>query len=123
MEIKQPVAHLDWRDLISAKDDTPAETIKALDAYFAPFACRPADEGQPCLECGKPLVGLAALLLGGGFEWGLIHGEGHCANCKWPARAHHFIKDEAGDDVMTIRNFVLQYHPDVVSRRRKGEAA
>ena len=47
----------------------------------------------------------------GGFEWGLVHGEGHCRFCRWPARVHHFIKDASGKDLISARNIVLQYHP------------
>jgi hypothetical protein len=128
--LKKPKAdHLDWRTFIEAKPDTEADIIAALDRYFSPFAALPikTDENgknvvdkQPCINCGKLLNGgLTSFLLGegGGFEWGLVHGEGHCAACRWPARAYHFIKDAGGKDVMTLRNVILQYHPDFVERR------
>lgn len=126
------IAHMDWRTVMSAKPDTPDATIKALDDYFFSFAQIPiekADDGktiiakQPCLKCSEPLSGggLAESFFGkGGFEWGLAHGEGHCRGCGWPARAYHFIKDADGNDVMTIRNIVLQYHPDFVSTKRRA---
>jgi hypothetical protein len=126
------VAKLDWRTLINAKPETPQETIDALDKYFGVFAQPNMEQrdgvnilgDQPCLKCDEPLAGgLAEYFLSkGGFEWGLVHGEGHCRGCHWPARAHHFIKDADGKDVVTLRNVILQYHPDYVSVRRKGAA-
>jgi hypothetical protein len=107
---------LNWRTIIKAADDTPPDLIAAFDAYFAPFAQPDKDEAR-CPGCEKSLTGLSAMFLGGGFTWGLVHGEGHCAACHWPARAHHFIKDAKGDDVITLRNYVLAYHPDSVERR------
>jgi hypothetical protein len=131
--MKKPTAErLDWRTLFKPKDDLPPETIKVFDEYFSCFAQPPmkVDEDgknnvgdQPCLKCGEPLTGgLKNFLLGkGGFTWGLAHGEGFCANCKWPARAHHFIKDADGKgDLMTIHNLVLQYHPDFVEVRKRA---
>lgn len=117
---------LDWRTLIGAKPDTTPDILAALDSYFMPFAQPPgekrdgtyrvADE-HPCLRCGERLMGLTAMLMGGGFTWGLAHGEGYCVKCKWPARAHHFIKNTDGSDLLTVRNFILQYHPDFVEKR------
>lgn len=119
---------LNWRDLILVADDTPAEIIKALDDYFAPFAQPEGEmvdgkfkygERQPCIQCDAPMLGsLVDQFLGeAGFTWGLVHGEGHCRHCGWPARLYHFIKDENGEDLATIRNVLLQYHPSVVSKR------
>src|SRR5690606_20771728 len=89
--------HIDWRTIIKAADDTPADVVAALDAYFAPFAQPVFDENREsekpmlCLKCGEPLTGLLASMFGrGGFEWGIAHGEGHCAGCRWPARGHHY---------------------------------
>jgi len=127
------VGRLDWRTLFQPKDGLPPETVKTFDSYFECFAQPPmtvdADGknnigNMPCLKCGKDLLGLASFMLGGGFTWGLAHGEGFCVACKWPARAHHFIKDEDGKDVITLRNVILQYHPDFVTKRKsKAEAA
>lgn len=134
------IERLDWHTIISTKDDTPAEMIEALDAYFKPFAAQPGErgddgtftvaEGRPCFVCDAPMTGLVGLILGrGGFEWSIVHGEGHCRCCRWPARAYHYIKDANGEDLMTIRNLVLQYHPDEVDadleevRRRVREEA
>lgn len=127
------VERLDWRLLIGAGADTPQRIIDALDKHFGQYA-KPAGtmddagrfhfaEGQPCLSCGKALTGLAAFMAGGGFEWGLAHGEGHCAACRWPATCYHFVKDADGKGVLTLQNVILQYHPDLVERRGAGEAA
>jgi hypothetical protein len=123
----KPVARLDWRTLITANPETPKATTDALDRYFEAFAQPAMVErdgknilgNQPCLKCDEPLAdGIMSLLRGkGGFEWGLVHGEGHCRECGWPARAYHFIKDAEGGDLVTLRNVILQYHPDFVSAR------
>lgn len=138
MKTKAEVARLDWRTLFREKKDTPVELVKLLDDYFSVFAQPPfvveedgkADLGKfPCLKCKMPLVGdftdwllsdgQSVWVSDGGFVWGLVHGEGYCKKCKWPARAHHFVKDGEGKEVLAIRNLVLQYHPDVVGRKRK----
>jgi hypothetical protein len=122
------VPHLDWHTLCEPKGEDAAKIAAAFDKYFAPFAQPPGEkkedgsyipkEGQPCLNCGEMLTGLMAHLIGsGGFEWGIAHGEGRCSNCHWPARLYHFITDDAGEKIVTIRNILLQYHPDVVTRR------
>jgi hypothetical protein len=122
------VAHLDWRSMMSASDDTPADVLADLDKYFEPFAQPRRDETRSekpmlCLKCDEPLTGFLASMFGrGGFTWGLAHGEGHCAGCHWPGRAHHFIKDAKGGDLVTLRNVVLQYHPDFVTLK-SGEPA
>jgi hypothetical protein len=116
--------HMDWRTLISIGEDRP-ELVAALDEYFRPFAQRPFRlvDGKtlmddfPCLHCGKPLTGTVAALMGSGFVFGIMHGEGHCAECKWPGRAHHSLKIE-GVEFFNIQNVVLQYHPDFVRLRR-----
>lgn len=126
------VQKMDWRTLIDATPETPPDIIEAFDKYFDGFAqpdIKMVDGKKhlgdlPCLKCDEPLAGgLTSFLLGkGGFEWGLAHGEGHCKNCGWPARAYHFIKDADGKDLMTLRNVILQYHPDYVTERKKAVA-
>ena len=124
-----PIARFDWRSVMNATADTPAATIKVLDDYFSQFVAVPLKEvegGKPeiqsqnCVGCGEMLTGFAALLGRGGFRWGLAHGHGNCSGCGWPAVAHHFIKDEHGEDVVTLRNFILQLHPDFVERRKRA---
>lgn len=116
------MGRFDWREFVKAAEDTPAETIAALDEYFAPFAAIPFEgEGEnrqvgkiECVKCGTiQNPGLMGLIVGG-FEWGLAHGEGRCSKCGWPARAHHWVKDASGETFLTLRGFVVQYHPDFV---------
>ena len=124
------IPHLDWQTLFRPAADMPAEQKEILDVYFRDFAQPPfttdADGKNnigkvPCLKCGEPLMGdIADVFTGrGGFTWGIAHGEGHCRDCSWPARAYHFIKTKDGKDFATLRNVVLQYHPDVVSERKR----
>lgn len=124
-ESKLNVAQLDWRTLIKFKGQVDEKIVVALNQYFEPFAQVPGEigadgnfnveDGHPCLKCGEPLTGLLSALTGGGFTWGLVHGEGNCRNCGWPARAYHYIKDLDGNKLMTIQPFVIQYHPDFVT--------
>lgn len=98
-------------------DEASPEFIADLTAYLSRYAAPARDEdgkpkeGHPCLRCGR-----------GGFEWGLAHGHGHCRNCGWPATLYHFIKDRNGEDLLTIRNVLLQVHPDNVEIRKKDAA-
>lgn len=105
----------DWRTFIETTEGvTPPDMIAALDEYFSHFA----ESAAKCLKCGEPLGGWT-----GTFRWGLAHGEGACSACGWPARAHHFIKDKDGRDLCSLRNFILQYHPKFVTKKRKRKAA
>lgn len=123
-ELRRTVPHAALEDLAEVKDGASPEVIADLRAYFHHFA-KPGDDGHPCLRCGKPLSGgLSAFLLdNGGFEWGLVHGHGHCRCCRWPATAHHFIKDRHGNDLMTARNLILQVHPDDIEIRSDKQKA
>lgn len=106
----------------TAKEGADPEVIADLSAYFHHFAA-PAGEGHPCLSCGEPLVqNMVQQLMGarGGFEWGLAHGHGHCRCCGWPATLYHFIKDRHGNDLMTIRNILLQQHPDDIELKKSA---
>lgn len=100
-------------------DGADPKHIEDLDAYLRHFAAPKygADgkvaEGHPCLHCEEPLAGGLMSLLGrGGFEWGLVHGQGHCRNCGWPATAYHFVKDRDGAELLSFRNVILQAHPN-----------
>lgn len=43
--------------------------------------------GNECPHCGESLFGLF-----GGFQWGIIHGEGSCSNCdKVAFRYYHYV--------------------------------
>lgn len=86
-----------------AADAETDEELARWDDYFAKFA--KLTEGT-CLCCGKSLRCAFGMGLFGGFEWGMVHGEGHCAYCRYPMRGHHIV-----DGLGTIRNLFLPYHP------------
>jgi len=119
---------MDFRTVMSVSDDTPADLVKAIDTYFSQFIQlqgvtedgKLVVDAQPCVKCGEELnPDLAGALFGkGGFEWGLVHGHGRCRNCGWPAVAHHFVKDANDKEILTLRNFILQVHPDFVEQRK-----
>jgi hypothetical protein len=124
MDSPANTAKLDWRTFMKASDDTPETTIRALDSYFAHFVAleikddvegKPDIQPQACVGCGKTLTGLC-----GTWRWGIAHGVGECGHCGWPSHGHHFIKDESGEEVATLHNFILQVHPDFVERRRRA---
>ena len=101
---------------LSKTDSADAETDQALirwDVYFAQFA--QLTDGK-CLCCGNTLGCRFGIGLFGGFEWGLAYGEGHCAYCHYPMRGHHCV-----DDLGTIRNLFLAYHPSGLSFSPKEE--
>lgn len=103
-------------DYLSKNAESDAESDEALarwDTYFAQFA--KLTEAQ-CLCCGKSLRCPLGMGLLGGFEWGLAHGEGHCAHCHYPMRGHHIV-----GDLGTIRNLYLPYHPSTLSFEPKEE--
>ena len=119
-------AKLDWRTIIKVSDDSPQELVDRLDAYFEPFAQPPLEErdigmirSHNCLNCGEPQLGL----LFGRFQWGLVHGEGICGECGWPARLYHNPKDDEGE--LFSLSLLLQYHPNFVTKKnaKEGEAA
>ena len=107
-------------DLAKVKEGAPAEFIEDLNTYLSHFAAPSKEKGQPCLACGEALNGdlVSALMGKGGFEWGLVHGQGHCRNCGWPTTAYHFIKDRHGEELATIHNVLLQAHPDDITVKK-----
>lgn len=117
--LRKSVAHCTITDIATVKEGAEPELLNELAAYFYHFA-KPS-EGHKCLRCEEALnPSLVEQLLGRvGFEWGLVHGRGHCRRCGWPAAAHHFIKDKDGNDLMTIHNMVLQDHPDDIELRKQ----
>lgn len=118
-KLRETVQHCTVLDIAEFKDGGPApEVVEDLNAYFHHFA-KPQMPDHLCLRCQRPLTGLMTTLLGGGFEWGIAHGHGHCRTCGWPCTAHHQIKDRAGEHLMTVRNLVLQAHPDDIDVKRK----
>lgn len=119
--LRKEIKRMDWRTCFRLKDNTPSQIV--LDRYFEVFA-QPALETSPegkkvmseikCIRCDEPQAGLF-----GAFTWGVAHGFGYCWNCCWPARAHHFIKDLDGKEVLIIHNFILQYHPMSVDEKER----
>lgn len=100
----------------SKTDAADAESDQELarwDAYLAQFA-KLTDAA--CICCGNRLSCALGMGLFGGFEWGLVHGEGHCAYCRYPMRGHHRV-----NDLGTIRNLLLPYHPSTLSFAPKEE--
>ena len=101
-------------------NDCPAPLKTAIENYVATFAKPPeveapdglAFEGHDCLKCGRPQCGLT-----GYFRWGIVHGEGNCTECGWPARAYHEIVDPDGGKPLARFSRILQYHPSVVVER------
>ena len=101
-------------DYFSKTEAADAETDQALagwDSYLQQFARM---EQGICICCGQCLAALSLrgidLMIGGGFEWGLTHGEGRCRYCLYPMRGHHQV-----DGLGTIQNLYLPYHPSVLS--------
>ena len=97
-------------DYLSKTADSDVESDQELarwDTYFAQFA-KLTD--AKCLCCGITLSCRLRMGIFGGFEWGYVHGEGRCANCHYPMRGHHRV-----DDLGTIRNLFLPYHPSTLS--------
>lgn len=118
-----PIEHLDWRTFLTASDSL---AIKALDEYFSHFVAVEIKEEkgervfqpQKCCGCGKDLTGFF-----GTWRWALTHGWGECSNCGWPSKGHHNVKDEAGEDILTLRNMIFQLHPEHVEHEKVEEAS
>jgi hypothetical protein len=116
-ELRKTVPHACLADIASPKEGCDAGFIEKIELYLRHFAKPHAEDGEPCVGCGEKMLGsLADQLFGtGGFTWGLVHGHGNCKNCGWPATMYHFIKDEDGTELLTMRNVLLQAHPDDIS--------
>ena len=83
------------------------QELARWDEYLSQFA-KLTD--AKCLCCGNQLSCWLGMGLFGGFEWGLAHGEGHCAHCRYPMRGHHRV-----EGLGTIRNLFLPYHPSALA--------
>ncbi len=122
--LRQSVGHATLADIgAELKEGVKAEHVKAIGDYLHHFAARKRTaDGElhprnPCLRCNGALHGtLMDQLLSGheGFEWGLVHGSGHCRNCGWPATLYHRIRDAEGEILIEHRGTVLQAHPDEI---------
>jgi hypothetical protein len=103
-------------DYLSKTPESDAEADEELarwDTYFGKFA-KLTDAS--CLCCGNSLRCYLGMGLFGGFAWGMVHGEGHCAYCGYPMRGHHIV-----DGLGAIRNLFLPYHPSELSFAPKEE--
>ncbi len=80
-------------------NDATHKALSALTDYLKRFV-----SGDKCPQCDREFGGIF-----GSFVWGMAHGEGMCAECKYPMRAVHKI-----EGLGTIRNFILPYHPSVL---------
>ncbi len=112
--LAENIPELDWRKIFTFEDkevggEIPADTvftpeaIQVLDEYFKMFVAP-----GPCIRCGAKQGGDAidnALGISK-FTWGIRHGEGHCMDCMWPARALHY-------DIGPVKRLemILQVHP------------
>lgn len=104
-------------DYFSPKDSSASETAAELaqwDSYLSQFAKLP---DARCLCCGNQLNCGLGMGLFGGFEWGLVHGEGHCVHCRYPMRGHHRV-----EGLGTIHNLFLPYHPSLITRFPEEES-
>lgn len=106
---------------ISGKDEQIGRRI--FDKYFSIFVCPESaspENGswtggmQECVQCGRRLDGIIGM-----FQWGLASGEGNCAECGYPSRAHHRIKNEKGENFAELGFTILQYHPDELHRKEQ----
>lgn len=121
------VEKCDWTTFISADTDPPMETddMDTIRLYFEQF-CAPTIKAKngsekelvvTCPQCKKVLNDMfEALVHGGGFTWGLLHGAGHCRECGWPCAGHHYIRSPDGEDLVSLLEFPLPYHPEYVTR-------
>ena len=110
---KAAIPHLDLAH-VTADGFPESSNVDAAMAYLKDNAAAFADPvDDKCLNCGRALMGLL-----GSFTWGIIHGEGVCSHCGWPARAYHYYEVDGEE-----RSFqaVLQYHPDqlITSEERR----
>lgn len=98
-------------DIFTIKDGLSDEDRRTLESYFAHFL----PPKGPCVACGSKqgAADVIDILLGKAkFTWGLVNGEGVCAECGYPARAYH-----RNVGPLEFLSVILQYHPDELERR------
>jgi hypothetical protein len=105
-------------DMLFSQDD-PSDPVQQLtkvniERYLAGFV-----QSKDCICCGTTQAGLFGAFFGG-FQLGIVHGEGECGTCGYPARILHEIKDADGKIIFSVTNFLLQYHPSVLELKDRG---
>lgn len=104
---------LAWTEILKITEGTESLDEKhtnALAEYFSHFVRQ--DENR-CPGCEKTLTGdLVKQLVGEAtFTWGIVHGEGFCRGCGYPARAYHRV-----ENLIDRLALVLAYHPDELKK-------
>lgn len=110
-EVATDQPRLNWRDLFEGADSLDAADVAELDEYFVAFL----PPSETCWKCGLRQGGLLGALMGG-FRWSIVHGEGNCSGCGWPARAYH-----RNIGPVEFLNMILQYHPNCVTTGEEEE--
>ncbi len=103
---------------ITGEDALPF--IVAVNEYLSCFAVPVRPKGKPnmltgsvlCIKCGEQLDGVL-----GRFCWGIANGEGECAECSWPCRAHHRPELDGKEIFDRPLEIILQYHPSQVKTK------
>ena len=101
---------------ITGEDAPPL--VESCNEYLSQFIAPASEKGNflfsssKCVKCERPISGAL-----GSFVWGIVHGEGTCGNCGWPARAYHDIKHDGESVFDRPLQIVLQYHPDFVEKK------
>lgn len=109
-----------------AGSEKAAAFIHEVDEYLSTFAApvRNADGTPVCFHCGEKIDSfMQACGLAVAYRWGIAHGEAECSGCGWPARGMHYPKGADGEELFSLRNFFLAYHPDVVEADAPGGEA
>lgn len=114
--------HCTAADLFSISGDGAevAAFVAEVDKYLSAFAAPVKNEAGACVcfHCGGVIDGFLQMLGSGvAYQWGLTHGEANCSGCGWPARGIHYPKGEDGEELFSLRNLFLAYHPDGVESR------
>jgi hypothetical protein len=120
---RRNLPHLTFTDVMKVTSGSLThEEMAAINAYLHQFTEIPDDErrGQRCPGCNAMLGykdGMMGYLLGATFVWGLVHGQGFCRECHYPARLYHF-------NVGPIERFemLLAFHPEAVMTRAERAA-
>lgn len=125
----EAIEHATIGDVFNVKEGLPEDQREAIDAYLSTFAkpkwgtkdgAPPTEPditgitGERCTHCDARLSGFL-----GAFVFGIVYGEGICAECKWPVRAIHRIAAPTGGEDLVQFQMPLCYHPDFVERKKE----